>query len=224
MHVSKLLTALPKEEFPYTADADWTQAKMKKSLADLALRPTPVGSLHRLWTVSEFSVQIALAYFALWMRQWFIDAEGATRQLMETNLRVALKLFHRLGYLRGAIGKLGQVAGNLPLLLPKQVADTLDRLHFDSPPMHYLLIREVVRNEFGKGAEEMFLNFEKEAFAAALIGQVHRAQLQSGEAVAVKIQYPGIARTIDADFRNLSALLLPMRRGKDWDSAKAQFE
>jgi predicted unusual protein kinase regulating ubiquinone biosynthesis (AarF/ABC1/UbiB family) len=41
--------------------------------------------------------------------------------------------------------------------------------------------------------------------------------------VAVKIQYPGIARTIDADFRNLSALLLPMRLGKDWDSVKAQF-
>ena len=224
MDVSKLLAALPEEEFPSTADADWTQAKMKEILADLALRPTPVGSLHRLWTLSELSVQIALAYFALWMRQWFTDAEGTTRQLMETNLRVALKLFHRLGYLRGAMSKLGQTAGNLPLLLPKQVADTLDRLHFDSPPMHYPLIREVVRNEFGKGAEEMFLNFEKEAFAAASIGQVHRAQLQSGEKVAVKIQYPGIARTIDADFRNLSALLLPMRLGKDWDSAKAQFE
>jgi len=143
---------------------------------------------------------------------------------METNLRVALKLFHRLGYLRGAMTKLGQAAGNLPLLFPDQVADTLDRLHFDSPPMHYPLIREVVRNEFGKAAEEVFLDFDKEAFAAASLGQVHRARLKSGEAVAVKIQYPGIARTIDADFRNLSALLLPLRLGKDWESAKAQFE
>jgi predicted unusual protein kinase regulating ubiquinone biosynthesis (AarF/ABC1/UbiB family) len=143
---------------------------------------------------------------------------------METNLRVALKLFHRLGYLRGAMTKLGQAAGNLPLLLPEQVADTLDRLHFDSPPMHYPLIREVVRNEFGKGAEDVFLDFDKEAFAAASLGQVHRARLKSGEPVAVKIQYPGIARTIDADFRNLSALLLPLRLGKDWEYAKAQFE
>ena len=70
----------------------------------------------------------------------------------------------------------------------------------------------------------MFLNSEKEAFAAASLGQVHRARLKSGEPVAVKIQYPGIARTIDADFRNLSALMLPMRLGKDWESVKAQFE
>jgi predicted unusual protein kinase regulating ubiquinone biosynthesis (AarF/ABC1/UbiB family) len=90
--------------------------------------------------------------------------------------------------------------------------------------MHYPLIREVVRNEFGRGAEEVFAEFGKEAFAAASIGQVHRARLQSGEPVAVKIQYPGIARTIDADFRNLAALMLPMRLGKDWENAKGQVD
>ena len=107
---------------------------------------------------------------------------------------------------------------------PEQVAETLDRLHFEAPPMHYPLIREVVRNELGKEADELFLSFEKEAFAAASLGQVHRARLKSGEPVAVKIQYPGIARTIDADFRNLSALVLPLRLGKAWESQKAQFE
>ena len=56
-----------------------------------------------------------------------------------------------------------------------------DRLHFDAPPMRYALIREVVRNEFGKDPEELFLSFEKEAFAAASLGQVHRARLKSGE-------------------------------------------
>jgi predicted unusual protein kinase regulating ubiquinone biosynthesis (AarF/ABC1/UbiB family) len=104
------------------------------------------------------------------------------------------------------------------------VAATLDRLHFEAPPMHYPLIREVVRNEFGKESDEVFASFEKEAFAAASLGQVHRARLRSGEPVAVKIQYPGIARTIDADFRNLSALVLPLRLGKAWESQKAQFE
>ena len=46
--------------------------------------------------------QIALAYLALWVRRWFADAEAGRRRLMETNLRMALKTFHRLGYLRGA--------------------------------------------------------------------------------------------------------------------------
>jgi aarF domain-containing kinase len=224
MNVSELIAALPEDDFRSAANAEWTHGRLQEIFADLAQRPVPVGSLHRLWTESELSVQIALAYLAWWIRQWFSGAESSQRRLMETNLRVALKLFHRLGYLRGAMTKLGQAAGNLPLLFPAQVADTLDRLHFDSPPMHYPLIREVVRNEFGKAAEDVFLDFDKEAFAAASLGQVHRARLKSGEPVAVKIQYPGIARTIDADFRNLSALLLPLRLGKDWESAKAQFE
>jgi aarF domain-containing kinase len=224
MDVSELLAALPEDDLPSVENADWARVQLQEILSDLAQRPVPTGSLHRLWTLSELSAQIALAYLAWWIRQWFSDAEVSKRRQMETNLRVALKLFHRLGYLRGAMTKLGQALGNLPLLLPEQVAETLDRLHSESPPMHFPLIREVVRNEFGKGVEEIFSDFDKEAFAAASLGQVHRARLKSGETVAVKIQYPGIARTIDADFRNLSALLLPLRLGKDWESAKAQFE
>src|SRR5580704_14447849 len=224
VNLSELLAALPDDDASLGTNPEWAQERLRQILADLAERRVPVGSLHRMWTMSELSAQIALAYLALWVRKWFVGADAAQRQLMETNLRVGLKTFHRLGYLRGAMIKLGQAAGNMPHVLPDQVAETLDRLHFDSPPMHYSLIREEVRNEFGKDPEEMFLNFEKQAFAAASLGQVHRARLKSGEAVAVKIQYPGIARTIDADFRNLSALLIPLRLGKDWESVKAQFE
>jgi len=223
VNLSELLNSLPMDDSSPGTEG-WAQEQLRGILADLAQRPAPTGSLHRLWTVSELSVQIALAYAALWVRDWFANAEASKRRHMETNLRMALKTFHRLGYMRGAMTKLGQAAGNLPGILPAQVAETLDRLHFEAPPMHYPLIREVVRNEFGKDPEELFLSFEKEAFAAASLGQVHRARVKSGEAVAVKIQYPGIARTIDADFRNLAALMLPLRLGKDWEAAKAQFE
>jgi aarF domain-containing kinase len=224
VNLSELIAALPDDDPSSAVNAAWAQERIREILTDIARRPAPTGSLHRLWTLSELSTQIALAYMALWVRGWFANAEAGKRRLMETNLRMALKTFHRLGYLRGAMTKLGQAAGNLPGVLPVQVADTLDRLHFEAPPMHYPLIREVVRNEFGKESEEVFLSFEKEAFAAASLGQVHRARLKSGEPVAVKIQYPGIARTIGADFRNLSALVLPLRLGKAWESQKAQFE
>jgi predicted unusual protein kinase regulating ubiquinone biosynthesis (AarF/ABC1/UbiB family) len=224
MNVGELLAALPDDEAQAALDGEWARARLREILADLASRPAPVSSLQRLWTASEVSAQIALAYLAWWVRQWFSGAEASKRRLMETNLRAALKLFHRLGYLRGAMTKLGQAAGNLPGVLPQQAAEILDRLHCEAPPMHYPLIREAVRNEFGKSAEEMFDSFEKEAFAAASLGQVHRARLKSGEAAAVKIQYPGIARTIDADFRNLSALLLPLRLDKEWDAVKSHFE
>ena len=62
-----------------------------------------------------------------------------------------------------------------------------------------------------------------EAFAAASLGQVLRARLHSGELVAVKVQYPGVARTIRADVANLRRLLFPLRLSKNWDSLNAQF-
>ena len=223
-NLSELIAALSEEDEPGSiADAGLPREQLQEILADLAYRPVPVRSLHRLWTLGELSGQVALAYLALWMRQWFSDAETRERRAMETNLQVALKIFRHLGYLRGAMTKLGQAAGNLPHILPGQIAETLDRLHFEAPPMHFSLIREVLCNELGKAPEELFARFDKEAFAAASLGQVHRAQLKSGEQVAVKIQYPGIARTIDADFRNLGALMFPMRLGKDWEYVRAQF-
>jgi len=225
VNLRELMAALPEDAGAETGpSAEAAQEQMRELAADLAMRRVPINSLHRLWIVGELSAQVALAYFALWMRQGFADAETRKRRLMETNLRLALKMFHRLAYLRGAMTKIGQAAGNLPSIMPDQIADTLERLHFDAPPMHFSLIREVFENELGKSPEDLFQSFDRDGFAAASLGQVHHARLKSGEEVAVKIQYPGVARTIDADFRNLGALLFPMRLGKDWESIQAGFD
>jgi predicted unusual protein kinase regulating ubiquinone biosynthesis (AarF/ABC1/UbiB family) len=184
----------------------------------------PSNAFHRLWLTGELSADLALAQLGLWLRQGFADVETKKRQRMETNLRLALKMFQRLAYMRGAMTKIGQAATNFPSIVPAQIADTLERLHFDAPPMHFTLIKETFHNEFGKNPEEVFQAFDRDAFAAASLGQVHRARLKSGEEVAVKIQYPGVARTIDADFRNLRALLFPMRLSKDWDATQASFD
>ena len=93
-----------------------------------------------------------------------------------------------------------------------------------APPMHWAaLLREMVRNELGDDPENVFAWFDTHAFAAASLGQVHRARLKSGEEVAVKIQYPGIARAIREDFRNFFLALLPGRLNKDWQNTKDQF-
>lgn len=222
--VSDLISALSEEDAGTPNVGELSQENLKELLAELSCRPVPVGSLHRLWSIGELSAQVALAYFALWMRQWFASTEARKRASLETNLRVALKLFHRFGYLRGAIMKLGQTLGNFPDIVPAQFAETLDKLHFEAPPMHFSLLRELVRDELGKDPEGLFATFETEPFAAASLGQVHLARLKSGEQVAMKIQYPAIARTIDADFRNLNALLFPLRLGKDWEYLSRQFE
>jgi predicted unusual protein kinase regulating ubiquinone biosynthesis (AarF/ABC1/UbiB family) len=217
------MAALPENYPAGENEAGITQEQLRDIFTHMARHPPPVGSLHRLWTIGELSAQVAWAYLSLWMRQWFADADHQKRRLMETNLSVALKLLQRLGYLRGAMAKVGQALGSLPSIVPHEIADVLDRLHFDAPPMHFSLLREMMTNELGQEPEELFASFERNSFAAASLGQVHRARLKTGELVAVKIQYPGIARTIDADFRNLSALLFPVRLGKDWESLNAQF-
>jgi predicted unusual protein kinase regulating ubiquinone biosynthesis (AarF/ABC1/UbiB family) len=224
-NLGDLLAALPEDDREADLlNVEEAQEQLLAIFADLAHRPVPVHSLPRLWTLGELSTQVALAYLALWLRQWFADADTRQRRVMETNLRVALKMIHRLGYLRGAAAKLGQLLGSLPRILPTEVVSTLDRLHAQAPPMHFSLLREMVRNELGKDPADLFETFEKGPFAAASIGQVHRATLKSGQRVAVKIQYPGIARAMAADVRNLMALVFPMRLSRGWQSLKAQCE
>ncbi len=113
---------------------------------------------------------------------------------------------------------------NHPLIVSREFVETLDRLHFDAPPLHWALIEEMVENELGDAPRKLFRQFDRHAIAAASLGQVHLAQLPTGEDVAVKVQYPGIATTIQDDVRNLQWLLLPSRLSRDWDSVQQQLE
>ena len=220
--LAELLAALPAAEGEPEERLD---AVLLQRLFDRqGRRRVPVGALQRLGTLGALQAQIFLAYAAWWVRSWFRSAERNEQALVETQLRVALKLVAGMSYLRGAVMKVGQTLANLPGVVPDEIVDTLERLHFQAPPMHFALLREHVRNELGGEPEEVFAAFDARAFAAASLGQVHRARLKSGEEVAVKVQYPGIGASIRADFRNLLGLMLPMRVSKDWDNLKAQLE
>ncbi|MBE0618363.1 MAG: AarF/ABC1/UbiB kinase family protein [Proteobacteria bacterium] len=191
----------------------------REALAELIRRIShsrpPVSSLTRVWTLGSLQARVAAGYLAYWLRSQLADADQRTRLKTEANLAAALKLFGTMGYLRGAVMKVGQLLANLPGAVPEEFAEVLGALHFQAPPMHYPLVREVFLDEFGREPEEVFAAFEPEAFAAASLGQVHRARLPSGEEVVVKIQYPGIARTIRADLAALRALLQPLRLTAD---------
>src|SRR5438445_70952 len=86
-------------------------------------------------------------------------------------------------------------------------ARDLETVQSSVPPMSYDVIRAQVTRELGAPPEEMFERFEPEAFAAASLGQVHRAVLPAGDEVVVKIQYPGVEATVVQDLRNVRALL-----------------
>lgn len=87
--------------------------------------------------------------------------------------------------------------------------------------MHFSLVREQLVAELGGEPDRVFAEFQRQAFAAASLGQVHRARLHTGEPVAVKIQYPGIARTIRADLATVRALMQPLRLTAAWDGLTA---
>ncbi|MDB5389310.1 MAG: hypothetical protein JWM11_4956 [Planctomycetaceae bacterium] len=221
LNVSELLTALPQETDEITTPV---VTGVPALLSRASYQPVPVGRIRRLTALGTLQAKIAAAYLFHWLRGWFKSSDDNQRLLAETHWRTALRVLDSMTYLRGAVMKIGQTLANFPDIAPVAFVDTLERLHFDAPPMHWSLLREMVHNELEDDPESRFASFDKQAFAAASLGQVHRARLFSGDEVAVKIQYPGIARSIEADFRNLFLFLLPARLSKDWDSTKDQFD
>lgn len=218
--VAELLLALPDDG----QSTSWeTDDRLKDLREQLSQRPAPVGAFQRLRTLGGLQARLAVAYAVYYVRNWYRSPDQKQQQLLETNLRSALRTLETMGYLRGAVMKIGQALAMFPQLAPQEFAELLGSLHFDAPPMHFSLIREHLADELGRDPEDVFDSFEQDAFAAASLGQVHRARLPSGERVAVKVQYPGIGRTIRADIGNVRKLLFPLRLSKDWDSLNDQF-
>jgi predicted unusual protein kinase regulating ubiquinone biosynthesis (AarF/ABC1/UbiB family) len=120
----------------------------------------------------------------------------------------ARRVAEQLASLRGAAMKLGQLlsmdAGDL---LPPALAEILARLRADAEAMPRRQLEGVLEKAWGKGWRALFREFHWQPLAAASIGQVHRARTLEGRELALKIQYPGVARSIDSDVDNVAALL-----------------
>lgn len=105
----------------------------------------------------------------------------------------------RLGSLRGPLMKVGQLLAMVPDLLPESYAQALSSLQSQAPPMGGLFVKRRMKAELGSEWEKNFHSFELEPFAAASIGQVHRAQSLTKERLACKLQYPNMQGIIEAD-------------------------
>jgi predicted unusual protein kinase regulating ubiquinone biosynthesis (AarF/ABC1/UbiB family) len=105
--------------------------------------------------------------------------------------------------------KLGQVASFVDEGMPEPVRQALEQLQADAPPMSAELAAEMVERELGALPERLFAEWDPVPIAAASIGQVHRAITRDGDAVAVKVQYPGVEQAIKADLAGMEMSLLP---------------
>jgi predicted unusual protein kinase regulating ubiquinone biosynthesis (AarF/ABC1/UbiB family) len=133
---------------------------------------------------------------------------GENRQQLRNDLalQTAEDVAATLGTMKGVLMKLGQMASYIDDGLTPAARRTLSRLQDSVPPMSPELASGVVIEELGCPPEQAFATWDPEPIAAASIGQVHRAITHDGRAVAVKVQYPGIAETIEADLGNVSLL------------------
>jgi predicted unusual protein kinase regulating ubiquinone biosynthesis (AarF/ABC1/UbiB family) len=140
-------------------------------------------------------------------------AAGEHRQQLRHDLalQTAEDVASTLGAMKGVLMKIGQMASYVDDGLSPAVRRTLSRLQDSVPPMSPELAAHVVAEELGLPPERVFRRWDPEPIAAASIGQVHRAITRDGRAVAVKVQYPGIAEMIAADLQNVALLRRMLR-------------
>ncbi|MDI1300575.1 MAG: AarF/ABC1/UbiB kinase family protein [bacterium] len=127
------------------------------------------------------------------------------RELLFT--QVGEQIANTLGEMKGAVMKVGQIASQFKDVFPKEIADALAKLQKESPPMPFAVIERQIRMELGREAADIFAHIDSQPFAAASIGQVHRARTHDGEEVVIKVQYPGIDQCVESDLKHLRMAL-----------------
>jgi predicted unusual protein kinase regulating ubiquinone biosynthesis (AarF/ABC1/UbiB family) len=169
-------------------------------------RPPKTSPLGRLFELGSLAARAGASTVA--SRLSGIGRSAPAREALRTAdlVKNAHRLVATLGELKGAAMKVGQMLSLQDAFLPPEVAVVLRSLQGETPSLPLEMVEDQLAAELGDPLQ-LFASFEPEAFAAASIGQVHRAVLRDGRQVAVKIQYPDIDRIVEADLGNLRRVL-----------------
>ncbi|XP_044292910.1 aarF domain-containing protein kinase 1 isoform X2 [Varanus komodoensis] len=130
----------------------------------------------------------------------------------QVHLRSAERLRDLCCANRGTFIKVGQHLGALDYLLPEEYTHTLKVLHSQAPQSSRQEIEQVIREDLGKGINELFVSFEDAPLGAASLAQVHKAVLQDGRTVAVKVQHPKVQAQSSKDILLMEILVLAVKQ------------
>ncbi|MEP0069206.1 AarF/ABC1/UbiB kinase family protein [Pyruvatibacter sp.] len=125
---------------------------------------------------------------------------------------VAAELRDALGGMKGPIMKVAQMLATIPEAIPEEYALELAQLQANAPPMGWPFVKRRMASELGRNWQKKFGSFERDAAAAASLGQVHRATTLEGEPVACKLQYPDMQSAVEADLTQLEMVFAIQRR------------
>jgi predicted unusual protein kinase regulating ubiquinone biosynthesis (AarF/ABC1/UbiB family) len=165
--------------------------------ADETLEALPRGFLDRTLVNVRFAGRLGASAMkrTLGFGRGASGEEGAAKP---GAIREAQAIARELGRLKGLAMKIGQMASYLPGALPDEAQEVLAKLQADTQPLAWPRVRDALIAELGVAPETLFDHVEHAPFAAASIGQVHRATL-GGRALAVKVQYPGVEEVLRRD-------------------------
>lgn len=174
---------------------------------DRKSRPVPSGRLERLFGIGAVAGSIG-ARVALAGAARLVTARPPRIEDLLLAPANALRLADQLAHMRGAAMKMGQLLSmDAGEVLPAEWASILARLQADAAPMPQHQLEQQLARQWGRGWRGRLATFSMTPIAAASIGQVHRARTTAGRDLAIKVQYPGVAASIDADIDNMVTLL-----------------
>ncbi|KAH8689636.1 putative molecular chaperone [Talaromyces proteolyticus] len=171
----------------------------------------PSTRFGRLWQYGGLATSMAFGAFGETLRRATGNGDGSNGSVMFSANNIE-RLVAKLSRMRGAALKLGQMMSlQDSRMLPEPIAIVLQRVQDRADYMPSSQRDKVLVDNLGSNWRDLYESFEETPMAAASIGQVHGAVLKDGRRVAVKIQYPGVADSIDSDLNNLSILLTASR-------------
>jgi predicted unusual protein kinase regulating ubiquinone biosynthesis (AarF/ABC1/UbiB family) len=181
-------------------------------MADDKDRGLPTGRMRRTAKVGSVLGIEGARYASTRAANLTRSSEQRAAALDQRHLEAAERMVDVLGSMKGAAMKVAQLASFVDIdFLPDEYRamyqEKLSQLRTAAPPMAWSDVKGVLEEAWDEPVESLFEDFDHEASAAASIGQVHKATLPGGRTVAVKIQYPGIAKALESDMQNAGLIM-----------------
>ena len=165
------------------------------------------SSSKRFFKLAGMTASIATKSVASSIRHFNADETQKNAARSQLFQDIGLQIADTLGEMKGAVMKVGQIASQYKDIFPPEVAKAISKLQRQAPAMPFAEIKAQVEKELGKPLDKIFKHFDETPFAAASIGQVHKAILPNGEQVVVKVQYPGVDEACESDLKQVRLAL-----------------